>query len=93
MCGRARLSSDVSEIRIAFSIPAMRPLPMSTFAAHASLGFFHGADLADPAGLLEGGGKRMRHVTLSWGPPADGAAFGALIDVAYRDIRHRLVAP
>src|SRR5580700_3380320 len=27
MCGRARLSSDVSEIRIAFSIPPERPLP------------------------------------------------------------------
>jgi putative SOS response-associated peptidase YedK len=27
MCGRVRLSSDVSEIRIAFSIPPERPLP------------------------------------------------------------------
>src|SRR5260221_9159354 len=27
MCGRARLSSDVSEIKIAFSIPPDRPTP------------------------------------------------------------------
>jgi putative SOS response-associated peptidase YedK len=27
MCGRARLSSDVSEIRLVFSIPPTRPLP------------------------------------------------------------------
>jgi putative SOS response-associated peptidase YedK len=27
MCGRARLSSDVSEIRIAFRIPPERPTP------------------------------------------------------------------
>jgi hypothetical protein len=27
MCGRARLSSDVSEIKIAFSIPPERPTP------------------------------------------------------------------
>ena len=27
MCGRVRLSSDVSEIRLVFSIPEHRPLP------------------------------------------------------------------
>ena len=27
MCGRARLSSDVSEIKIAFGIPPERPTP------------------------------------------------------------------
>jgi hypothetical protein len=27
MCGRARLSSDVSEIKLAFSIPPHRPTP------------------------------------------------------------------
>jgi len=27
MCGRARLSSDVSEIKIAFRIPPERPMP------------------------------------------------------------------
>ena len=31
MCGRARLSSDVSEIKIAFGIPPERPTP--NFAA------------------------------------------------------------
>ena len=31
MCGRARLSSDVSEIKIAFGIPPERPAP--NFAA------------------------------------------------------------
>ena len=33
-------------------------------AAHANLGFYQGALLDDPAGLLEGTGKRMRHVKL-----------------------------
>jgi putative SOS response-associated peptidase YedK len=27
MCGRARLSSDVSEIKLAFRIPQERPIP------------------------------------------------------------------
>ena len=31
---------------------------------HVGLGFYRGADLPDPAGLLEGTGKRMRHVNL-----------------------------
>src|SRR5687768_4682387 len=34
---------------------------VNAFKAHANVGFFHGATLADPAGLLEGAGKRMRH--------------------------------
>ncbi len=32
--------------------------------AHVNLGFFYGADLDDPTGLLEGTGKRLRHIKL-----------------------------
>ena len=32
--------------------------------AHVNLGFYYGADLADPGGLLEGTGKSLRHVKL-----------------------------
>jgi hypothetical protein len=63
---------------------------VAAFSTHASLGFFHGASLADPAGLLEGGGKRMRHVKLRWERSPDDAALRALIAAAYRDIRARL---
>lgn len=31
---------------------------------YASLGFYHGASLHDPQGILEGTGKNMRHVEL-----------------------------
>lgn len=31
-------------------------------AAYVNLGFYNGAALADPAGLIEGTGKRLRHV-------------------------------
>jgi hypothetical protein len=31
-------------------------------AKHANLGFYHGVDVADPDGMLEGTGKRLRHV-------------------------------
>jgi hypothetical protein len=30
--------------------------------AHVNLGFYHGTTLNDPAGLLEGTGKKLRHV-------------------------------
>lgn len=63
---------------------------VNAFTAHANVGFFHGAALEDPAGLLEGTGKRMRHVKLRWGQPIDEAALNALIAAAYRDIRSRL---
>jgi hypothetical protein len=63
---------------------------VNAFKAHASVGFFHGAALADPAGLLEGTGKRMRHVKLRAGRQLDEEALGHLIAAAYADIRQRL---
>ncbi|HWW26224.1 MAG TPA: DUF1801 domain-containing protein [Caulobacter sp.] len=63
---------------------------VDAFSAHVNLGFFHGAALDDPAGLLEGAGKRMRHVKIRWGRPADAVALNALIAAAYRDVHARL---
>jgi hypothetical protein len=63
---------------------------VDAFSAHANVGFFRGASLDDPAGLLEGGGKRMRHVKLRWGRAVDEAALGDLIAAAHADIRRRL---
>jgi hypothetical protein len=65
---------------------------VDAFSAHVNIGFFHGAGLEDPAGLLEGAGKRMRHVKVHWGRPVDAAALDALIAAAYRDVRARLAA-
>ena len=62
---------------------------VDAFKAHAGLGFFHGAALPDPAKLLEGTGKRMRHVKLRWGKPIDEAALRGLVEAAYADIRRR----
>ena len=44
----------------------------------------------DPEKLLEGSGKRMRHVKRSWGEAADDTALQALIAAAYADMRQRL---
>jgi hypothetical protein len=62
---------------------------VNAFTAHAAVGFFHGSSLPDPAGLLEGTGKRMRHVKLRPGQPTDEDALRALIDAAYRDVEAR----
>jgi hypothetical protein len=63
---------------------------VDAFSAHVNVGFFFGAALDDPAGLLEGTGKRMRHVKVRWGQPVDEAALRALIAAGYGDIRARL---
>ncbi len=65
---------------------------VDAFSAHANVGFFYGAMLEDPAGLLDGAGKRMRHVKLRWGQAVNEGALGALIEGAYQDIRSRLSA-
>lgn len=63
---------------------------VNAFKAHANVGFFHGAMLADPAGLLEGQGKRMRHVRLRPGEMLEIEALNDLIVAIYHDIQRRL---
>jgi hypothetical protein len=63
---------------------------VDAFRTHVNVGFFHGASLDDAARLLEGSGKRMRHVKLRWGRQVDTAALTELIAAAYRDIQLRL---
>lgn len=63
---------------------------VNAFTAHVNVGFFLGASLDDPTGLLEGTGRRMRHVKLRPGVPVDADALGFLIDAAYQDLKVRL---
>ena len=63
---------------------------VNTFTSHVNVGFFQGASLPDPAHLLEGAGKFMRHVKLKSGMPANPAALRKLIDMAYQDIKSRV---
>lgn len=63
---------------------------VNVFRAHANVGFFYGAALADPGGLLEGTGKRMRHVKLRPAADLDASALDALIGAAYVDVRRRI---
>ena len=63
---------------------------VSVFTSHANVGFFHGATLPDPARLLQGNGKFMRHVKLRPETEINAAALSRLIDSAYSDIKERV---
>lgn len=63
---------------------------VNAFTKHVNVGFFLGAWLDDPAGLLEGTGRRMRHVKLRPGQAPDAKALEALVREAYRDMQRRL---
>ena len=63
---------------------------VNVFTSHVNVGFFQGASLPDPACLLQGSGKFMRHVKLAPGTPINSAALRRLIHIAYADIKARV---
>ncbi len=63
---------------------------VNAFKAHVNVGFFRGAEIADPGGLLEGTGKFMRHVKLGPERDVDAGALIKLIETAYTDMKGRL---
>ncbi|MGE0797037.1 MAG: DUF1801 domain-containing protein [Lautropia sp.] len=63
---------------------------VDAFKAHVNVGFYRGAELADPDRLLEGTGRFMRHVTLRPGRAVDARALSKLIEAAYADMKARL---
>jgi len=63
---------------------------VNVFTSHVNIGFFHGASLEDPARLLQGTGRFMRHVKARPGTLPDGDRLKALIQAAYADIKARL---
>lgn len=63
---------------------------VNAFTAHVNVGFFRGAELVDPAGLLEGTGRYMRHVKVRPDSYVDAKALTELIDTAYTDMKGRL---
>jgi hypothetical protein len=65
---------------------------VNAFKAHVNIGFFRGAELADPAGLLQGTGKYMRHAKLMPDGDLDATALIKLIESAYTDMKRRLQA-
>lgn len=52
---------------------------------HVNLGFNYGADLADPHGLLEGTGKKFRHVKVKAVEQVESAELRALVKAAVEE--------
>jgi hypothetical protein len=65
---------------------------VNVFKSHVNVGFFYGARLDDPSGMLEGTGRRMRHVKVKPGADLNSEALSALIDAAHGDIKERLAS-
>ena len=63
---------------------------VNVFTAHVNVGFFQGAALPDPAHLLQGSGKFMRHVKLKPGAATHTAALSRLIETAYAEMKARV---
>lgn len=63
---------------------------VNVFTAHVNVGFFQGASLPDPARMLQGAGRFMRHVKLKPGAPVSTPALTKLIEAAYWDIKSRI---
>ncbi|MCE7990618.1 MAG: DUF1801 domain-containing protein [Roseivirga sp.] len=64
---------------------------INVFTSHVNLGFFYGAYLPDPTGLLEGSGKHMRHIKLRPGVNHNEKEVLILLECAYADILQRLI--
>ena len=65
---------------------------VNVFTSHVNIGFFHGASLEDPTGILQGDGRFMRHVRARPESLPDHADLKVLVEAAYADIKRRLAA-
>ena len=65
---------------------------VNVFTSHVNIGFFHGASLKDPSGVLQGTGRFMRHVKARPEALPDRKPLEALIRAAYADIKAKLAA-
>lgn len=65
---------------------------VNAYRDHVNVGFFFGALLPDPSRLLEGTGKRGRHVKLYPTRAVPRPALAQVVSAAYADIRARLAS-
>ena len=63
---------------------------VNIFKAHVNVGFFYGAFLPDTHKLLQGNGKRMRHITIKPGLDYNEPELQHFIKAAYADIKLRV---
>jgi hypothetical protein len=62
---------------------------IAVHGAHVNLGFYYGASLVDPQGILEGNGKTLRHIKLGDVASARSSAVANLLRQAIADRERR----
>ncbi len=60
---------------------------ISVHPAHINLGFYHGASLPDPNAILEGTGKKLRHIKIPDSSSAKNKAVASLLRKAIAERR------
>lgn len=67
-----------------YSVDGENVVGIGTFPDHANLYFYRGVDLDDGSGLLQGGGKEMRSITLRSPAEAERPTVKAMVRKAFR---------
>jgi hypothetical protein len=63
---------------------------MAVQGSHINLGFYDGASLNDPTGLLEGTGKKLRHIKIRELSTAESAPVAELLRQSIADLKRAL---
>jgi uncharacterized protein YdeI (YjbR/CyaY-like superfamily) len=69
---------------VRYAVHGSNVVGIGTFPDHASLFFYRGRELDDGGGLLQGGGKDLRFVTLRTRTAAEGAAVRRVVKKAFK---------
>jgi hypothetical protein len=69
---------------VRYAVDGENVVGVGTFARHATMFFYHGRDLDDGSGLLQGSGKESRYVTLRSAADAEQPVVKKLIRDAFR---------
>lgn len=67
-----------------YAIDGKNVIGLGTFPKHANLFFYQGKELDDGSGLLQGGGKEMRSITLRTPADADRAEVKRVVRQAFQ---------
>jgi hypothetical protein len=63
---------------------------IGAFKAHVNLGFYYGAELADPMVLLEGTGKKLRHIKVKSSDEVDNPALREILEASLEERKDAL---
>ncbi len=69
---------------VRYAVDGANVVGIGTFPSHATLFFYRGRELDDGSGLLQGGGKEMRFITLRTPADAEGPAVKRMLQKAFK---------